>query len=153
MLPRACFTIALLLLPASGAAAQERVWSLDASGEDVYMIFGVPETDDVGISFWCPVQNGEINVFQPLPGQQLTDGEMLPMTLVAGDVKLALNGTVDANAESGSPSVEAKLAADAPFLKALAEADRFHLKVKDITNVYPMTDADVGQLLDLCRMP
>lgn len=117
------------------------------------MIFGVPETDDVGISFWCPLQKGEINVFLPVSDQSLTNGATLPMTLSAGAMAVTVEAKVDANAEAGNPSVEGKLAADSPFLSALIELDRFQLTVKDTTTIFPTTDADLKQLLELCRAP
>ena len=52
------FAIGLL---AGAAHAQEREWMLDASDEDAYLIFGVPETDDGGISLWCRIGKGTVS--------------------------------------------------------------------------------------------
>ena len=54
-------SLALLLALglASGAAhAQERDWALDASDQEAYLIFGVSDTDDVGVSLWCRTRKG-----------------------------------------------------------------------------------------------
>lgn len=43
-------------LVCSPAKAQEREWSLDASDQEAYLIFGVADSDDVGVSLWCPAK-------------------------------------------------------------------------------------------------
>ena len=62
--------IALAML-AGTAHAQEREWVLDTSDEDAYLIFGVPDSDDVGVSLWCPIGRGVVNLFVPRPTEEL----------------------------------------------------------------------------------
>ena len=45
--------LATLVLGSAPSLAQERIWTLDQTDAEVYLVFGVPETDDVGVSFWC----------------------------------------------------------------------------------------------------
>ena len=58
MFHRLLLTVSLIAAATASTAAQERQWTLDASDEDAYLIFGVPESDDVGLSLWCPIQKG-----------------------------------------------------------------------------------------------
>ncbi len=60
------------------AFAQEREWLLDAVEEDVFLVFGVPDTNDVGVSFWCKIGTGVVSVFAPLlPSMAATQNAQL----------------------------------------------------------------------------
>ena len=48
-------TYFVTLLVSTLALAQERQWSLDTVNNQVFLVFGVPESDDVGLSFWCDI--------------------------------------------------------------------------------------------------
>ena len=90
MLRRHSLILALGLMAgaAAGAAqAQEREWSLDVSEEEAYLIFGVPDTDDVGVSLWCPVGKGVVRLYLPVPTAEISKAEdnAAPLTITAGD--------------------------------------------------------------------
>ena len=57
---------------AVSAHAQEREWLLDAGSEEAYLIFGVPDTDDVGVSLWCPLKKGMVNLYLQRPAEELS---------------------------------------------------------------------------------
>lgn len=148
--PLAVFLFAAL---SQSAAAQERLWSLDAGDEDAYLVFGVPETDDVGISFWCTMGTGEISIFLPEADPDMKPEQTVPFTIRAGETVAELEGKTTANEEAGITSLEAKVSGSEPIFAALKEADRFKVKVGKEENVYPLTDADVAGLLKLCGKP
>src|SRR5262249_43377919 len=70
----------IVMLAATSAFAQERQWVFDTNDEDAFLTFGVPETDDVGISFWCKIQSGEARVFLPEAGEELKPGKKVKIT-------------------------------------------------------------------------
>ena len=146
--------LALGLL-AGAAHAQEREWTLDASEEDAYLIFGVPESDDVGVSLWCPIGKGVVSFFLPIPTEQAPKGEgkALPVTVSAGDVTEKLRGQVDYNPESALSSVEAQIAVDHPLVKAMRETDRFSVKAGEQDVIFPLFGSDLEGLLALCAKP
>ncbi len=148
--PLAVFLFAAL---SQGAAAQERLWSLDRGDEDAYLVFGVPDTDDVGISFWCTLGTGEISLFMPETDSDMEAGKIISFTLTAGETVAQIKGKTTANEEAGAISLEAKISDGEPLFAALTEADRFKVKVGKEEYVYPLTDADVAGLLNLCRKP
>jgi len=154
MLCRLSMLFALGLL-AGAAHAQERDWMLDASEEDAYLIFGVPESDDVGVSLWCRIGTGAINLYLPVPTKQMpkkTDGAA-PVIVTAGKQTDTFRGKSDINRESAVSSIEAEIAADHPLIAALQEADRFTVKTGDTEIIFPLYNADVEGLLALCRKP
>jgi hypothetical protein len=149
------FLLAFCLLAASALStqAQERQWMLDASDSDAYLIFGVPDSDDVGISFWCPVQQGEVNVFIPEASAKLHPGADITVTLKADAESATFTGKSEVNLEAALTSVEAKVPANAQILAAMLKADRFRVIIEGNETIFPLIDADLESLLDLCRKP
>jgi hypothetical protein len=149
------FLLAVCLLAASAlsAQAQERQWMLDASDSDAYLIFGVPDSDDVGISFWCPVQQGDVNVFIPEASAKLHPGADIAVTLKAGEESATFTGKSEVNLEAALTSVEAKVPVNAQILAAMLKADRFRVVIDGNETIFPLIDADLESLLDLCRKP
>lgn len=135
------------------ALAQEREWTLDASDQEAYLIFGVPDSDDVGVSLWCPARKGIVNLYVPRPTPELQKlaRRKLPMTVVVGGETATFAGKVDINASAPTSSVEVEMPADGPLLKAFQSADRFTVKVNQQEVIFPLYDADVAGLVDLCR--
>ncbi len=76
------FLAALAL--AGPVMAQERQWTLDASDQDAYLVFGVPDTDDVGISLWCPIRQGVVNLYLPQGPETIGDKKEIAVTFKAG---------------------------------------------------------------------
>ncbi|MCB1377574.1 MAG: hypothetical protein KDK89_04255 [Alphaproteobacteria bacterium] len=153
MLHRFLLALSFIVACAATASAQERQWSLDAGGEDAYLVFGVPDSDDVGISLWCPVQSGEINIFLPETSATLEAGKDVPVVIKAGEEMAELTGTTEANEDAGAVSVEVHAAADLPVFSAMLQADRFRLIVAGDEQIFPLVDADFPDLLDICRKP
>ena len=139
---------------ASGAAlAQERDWALDASDQEAYLIFGVAETDDVGVSLWCPAHKDVVNLYVPRPSAELQKigRRHVPMTVTAGGETATFAGKIDLNPDMATSSVEVEMPVNHPLLKAMQESDRFSLKVDAQEIVFPLYDADLEGLMALCR--
>ena len=135
------------------ASAQEREWTLDASDQDAYLIFGVPETDDIGVSLWCTIHKGTVSLFVPRPTAELQKHphKKVPMTVAAGTETATFAAKADINTEASSSSLEVEMPVDHPLLKALASADRFSVRIGGDTIVYPFFAADFPSLMELCR--
>lgn len=132
---------------------------LDASEEDAYLIFGVPETDDVGVSLWCRIGKGAVNIYLPVATQLLAANQdairdkSAPITIVAGEETATFRGKADINREADVSSLEAEIADAHPLIAALREADRFTVKAAGSEVIFPLFNADVEGLMALCRMP
>ena len=143
----------LFAAAATPTQAQERQWTLDASDSDAYLIFGVPESDDVGISFWCPVQQGEVNIFLPEASARLHPGADVSLTIKAGEESAEITGKSEVNLEAGLTSVEAKAPVTLQIFAAMLTADRFRVVIDGAETIFPLVDADLDGLLNLCRKP
>lgn len=140
-----------LAAAATPALAQERQWNLDVADQDAFLVFGVPESDDVGVSLWCKLGSKSVRLFTPVPAGKVADGKQVSFTAKVGNASFPLRGVAAANKESGVSSVEAELKADAPLLKAMQTGDRLTLDVRGHSATFPLTDANVGDLLKLCQ--
>lgn len=131
-------------------SAQEREWILDAQDEDAFLLFGVPETDDVGVSFWCKLGSRKVKMYFPEGSPQPAAGREATFHLSIGGRDFPMTGTTTANELVGATSIETERSIDDPVFKALLDADRFTMKLFDHATTYPLSDADLGQLLHLC---
>jgi hypothetical protein len=152
---RTLSTFFAFCLMAGAALAQERDWTLDTSEEDAYLIFGVPESEDVGVSLWCRIGQGVVNLYLPAPTRLMpkTRDGAAPIIMTAGTEQATFRGKADVNRDSTLSSIEAEMAVDHPMIAALKTADRFTIKA-DVTEVtFPLYNADLEGLLALCRKP
>lgn len=135
----------------TAAQAQEREWLLDAADEDAFLVFGVPETDDVGVSFWCKIGSGKVKLFFPEGSAELQPDSTADFTVTISGKTHTLKGTTTANAMTSATSVETELQIDDALLRELEQADRFAAKIGSHETTYPLVDAGLGSLFKLCR--
>ena len=134
----------------SSAFAQEREWTLDAAAEDAFLVFGVAQTDDVGVSFWCKIGSGKINLLAPEPGIRLPDSAPKTIALTIAGKTYNIQGRTSTGTDPGLGSIEAELALNDPLFDAVKSADRFSLTASGHKSVYPTVGADFDGLLKLC---
>ena len=143
-----CIVLATLPLP---ALAQEREWQLDATDQDAFLVFGVPQSDDVGVSFWCKLGSKKLKVMAPVIKGRVKNSTNIPVVVQIGGKEFSLNGRTAIGAKGSEDSVEAETPAKGPLIEALQSSDRFSVKVGGHEATYPLLDADLGGLLKLCQ--
>ncbi len=142
---------AVLAVALSGQAeAQERQWSLDATDRQAFLVFGVPETDDVGLSFWCDIGTNRMAAYLPDSFAKLKSGERTVMTLSVDGKGFALPATAARDPGSGHVTVEAKFKAKDALMKNLANGETVGVSIKGHHATYPLVDADFEGLLNTC---
>ena len=135
----------------SVAFAQERVWSLDTPANQAYLIFGVPDTEDVGVSLWCEVGKGQMALYIPQPRITLRAGEIVPMIVTLDGAQKSLRGIVAKDAASGQMTVEGKFSLKDILVTRLNTAQSITVTVKGQANTFPFGDANFGGLLSVCK--
>ena len=145
--------LATLVLGSAPSFAQERIWSLDQTDAEVYMVFGVPETDDVGVSFWCTQQSGIVRLYFPDSDPKLKPGSEVNFKLEVAGKAHPLKGKTALNEETTGTSLEAELKTTDPVFTALQTANRFAVKAGSTTHVFPLGEADFPTFLDVCGKP
>jgi hypothetical protein len=145
------YAFAIFAVLASSAMAQEREWSLDAADEDAFLVFGVPQTDDVGLSFWCKIGSGKISMFYPVTWTDLEEGKEREIQVNVGGQTFNLSGKSAARTEAGAASLEIEIPAQSELIASAVKNDRLTLSVDKHRGVYPLTGANFEGLLRLCR--
>jgi hypothetical protein len=118
--------------------AQEREWQLDAQGEDAFLVFGVPNTTDMGISLWCKIAPVPHNV-KPVN---------VKVALKVDDTEFALKPKF--NSGQGNATIEAELEPRDEILAALASTQRIGLHIADHTTIFPTEGANFFEFNKLC---
>ena len=145
--------LAILVLGSAPALAQERLWTLDQTDAEVYLVFGVPETDDVGVSFWCTQQSGIVKLYFPESDPKLKAAANVNFELEVAAKTYPLKGKIAINEESTGTSLEAELKTTDPVFAALQMANRFAVKAGSNNHVFPLDEADFPTFLDVCGKP
>ena len=145
--------LAALVLGSAPALAQERIWTLDQTDAEVYLVFGVPETDDVGVSFWCTQQSGIVRLYFPDSDPTLKPGAEVKFKLEVAGKSYHLRGKTAFNEESTGTSLEAELQKTDPMFAALQTASHFAVKAGSTSHVFPLGEADFPTFLDVCGNP
>jgi hypothetical protein len=143
--------LAALVLGSAPSLAQERIWSLDQTDAEVYLVFGVPETDDVGVSFWCIQQSGIVKLYFPESDPTLKPGAEVNFKLEVAGKSYPLKGKTAVNEETTGTSLEAELKTTDTVFAALQPANRFAVKAGSTSHVFPLGEADFPTFLDVCR--
>jgi hypothetical protein len=139
-----------LLLLAVQSKAQERSWSLDTSDTEAFLTFGVAESDDVGISFWCGMKSGTIHVFLPDANASLKPNRRTRIGLTIAGKTFKLRAKTLANEEASTTSVEALVDAGNPLFGRLKDADKFTISAGKDSQNFPLDGADINALLRIC---
>ncbi|HUQ37710.1 MAG TPA: hypothetical protein VM144_15165 [Aestuariivirga sp.] len=145
--------LATLVLGSAPSLAQERIWTLDQTDAEVYLVFGVPETDDVGVSFWCTQRSGIVKLYFPESDPKLKPAVEVNFELEVAAKLYPLKGKTALNEESTGTSLEAELKTTDPVFAALQTVNRFAVKIGPRNQVFPLGEADFPTLLDVCGKP
>lgn len=132
------------------SVAQERIWNLDQTDQEAYLVFGVPETDDVGVSFWCTLGSGVVKIYIPEGDPSLKPGVSVDIKLEIASKTYPLKGKTSVNEEAATISFETELKTTDPIFSALREANHFAVKVGASNHVFPLSEADVPGLIEVC---
>lgn len=145
-----CVLAAVLACAAIPALAQEREWIFDTADDDAYLVFGVPESEDTGISFGCPLQSGEIRVFVPAAGDELKPDQKIKLTIAVGGKDFTYDAVTSTNEMSATTSAEAPIPASDALFAELRKADRFTVKTGAEENTFPLEGSDFESLVRAC---
>lgn len=142
-----------LIMSATAALAQEREWSWGVSETEAYLVFGVPESEDVGISFWCTQGAGEVRVFIADANVKLAADIDTAIEFTAGDGKFTVPARTMANELDATTSAEGAIPAGDPVFPALQGTDRFAVSVAGESQTFPSAGQDFANLTQACKKP
>jgi hypothetical protein len=151
MRPRYLLSAFLSLVAVPAALAQEREWIFDTADDEAYLVFGVPESEDAGISFACTLQSGEIRIFIPEAGEDLKPGQEIRLTITANSKDFVYDALTTPNEMAATTSAEAAIPANDVLFADLRQTDRFKVKTGTEENIFPLEGSDFESLVRACR--
>ena len=151
MFSRLISTAALCGLLSSPAFAQERQWNLESTDKQTFLVFGVPNSDDVGFSLWCEVGKSQMSAFMPERQIPLKVDEKVSMLISVDGKQQTLHGLVSKDAASGLLTVESKFDLKDILISRLQGAQSLAISIKGHTTTLPFGDADFAGLLSACK--
>ncbi len=146
-------TITITLLCAASttvAHSQEREWSWDMTDEDAFLVFGTPNTDDVGISFWCKIGSGKIKVVVPSTSVKNGTSEA-KLNLTANGRSFDFGGKVENSDNETVFMIEAEAVSDNPVFAEMEKAEVLSVAAAGHTSKYPLIEANFADLRQVCR--
>ncbi len=147
---RLLFVFLALFATASTSLAQEREWTLNASDKEAFLVFGVPDTDDVGMSFWCEIGTNKFSIFVNNIAGQLKDGQRAEMAIEIDNHKFSVKAKAAVEKAGRSKSLEGQIPSNDPILKSAESGSILKTTIQGHTNTYPLIDADFTGLLRTC---
>ena len=138
------------VVPAS-SLAQERQWSLDSTDREAFLVFGVPDTDDVGLSFWCAIGTGKVSAYLPLTTPVLKAGQHTDMKLSVDGKLFHIPATAAHEGNEGRMTLEGTFHLKDKLMGVLKGGESIAVTVKNHTDTYPLADADFESLVNACN--
>ena len=144
-------TYFLALLASAGANAQERQWSLDTVNNQVFLVFGVPESDDVGLSFWCDIGKSTVQAFLPETVAVIHSGENITIGMNVDGHSEKIVAKVARDTGTQKLTVETTFGLAGSLMKSLRAGQSLGVNVKGHVSSFPIADADFDGLVDACN--
>jgi hypothetical protein len=135
---------------AAQAIAQEREWTLNASDKEAFLVFGVPDTDDVGLSLWCEIGTNKLSVFINNVTGRLKEKQSTNMLIEIDGKQFHVKAKASVDKLGKSKSIEGQIPSNDPMLKAAESGTTLKTTIQNHTNTYPLIDADITGLLRTC---
>lgn len=132
------------------AIAQEREWILNASDKEAFLVFGVADTDDVGLSLWCEIGTSKLSVFVNNIAGKLKQSQSTNMIIDIDGKKFSIKAKASVDKLGNSKSIEGQIPSNDPLLKAAENGTSLKTTIQGHTNTYPLIDADIKGLLRTC---
>ncbi len=144
-------TYFVALLVSTQALAQERQWSLDTVNNQVFLVFGVPESDDVGLSFWCDIGKSRVQAFLPETVAAIHAGENIKIDMDIDGHTEKIVAKVARDGGSQKLTVETTFGLTGSLMQSLRAGQSLRINVKGHDSSFPIADADFDGLVDACN--
>ena len=141
----------LALLSTTQAHAQERQWSLDTVNNQAFLVYGVPESDDVGLSFWCDIGKSNIQAFLPETVAAIKNGERISIGFDIDGHSEKILAKVARDDGTGKLTVATTFGLQGSLMRALRAGQFLAINVKGHVTSLPIADAEFDGLVDACN--
>jgi len=104
---RAALSFVLMIVAVAAAAAQDtRKWMFDDTADGVVLQYGMPESDDLVITFACEREPKQMRISEFIGSDSLVPGSAATLRLTSGTQTVSYTGQATSNEESGTVNIE-----------------------------------------------
>jgi hypothetical protein len=137
----------------TSARSQEREWSLDRTDQDAFLVFGTPNTDDVGVSFWCGLGSKRLRFYLPLRAKPDDSDHQSELQFMIESETFKAAGKITTDQASEISTLEADFKIDDSLVLKLQSAGYFAVTADGQKRTIPLDGADFSGLIRLCAKP
>jgi hypothetical protein len=132
------------------ALAQEREWSLSMTDEEANLDFGVPDTDDVGLSFWCKFGTGKVSIFARIDKNLVKRNARTKVLIEIDGEKFPIKMNAEVTKGAKTASIEGLVSVTGTVMTAANHGQDFALTAFGRRSSYPLINAEISGLLQTC---
>ena len=129
----------IALLAAAGAvcAAEKQSWGFVTSGDAVFLVYGVPDSESVTLSFICAPKRKRVTVLTTVLPDKARAGRPVTIRLVNGATTLDYAGTT-AGSDDDGVHASAEIAIDPRIYDLLAKGASVRVEVAGAHDTVPL---------------
>ena len=130
--------IALLAAVPAVSAAEKQSWGFVTSGDQVLLVYGVPESEAVTLSFICAPKRKRITVVTTVLPDKARAGRPVTIRLVNGATTLDYAGKTGRDSAEDGVHASAEIAIDPRLYDLLANGKSVRVEVADARETVPL---------------
>jgi hypothetical protein len=126
----------MLVVPT--AAAEKQSWGFVTSGDEVFLVYGVPESEAVTLSFICAPKRKRVTVVTTVLPDKARAGRAVTIRLVNGATTLDYAGKTARDSAEDGVHASAEIAIDPRLYDLLASGKSVRVEVSGAHETVPL---------------
>ena len=143
----------LTVLAASRASAEKQSWGFVKSGAEVFLVYGVPESEAVTLSFICEPKKNRIDVVTTVLPSRVKVGQSGTVKLLNGVSSLEFKGKVGRDNEESGAHFSALTTIDTRLFDLLDKGTSLRIEAMGAHDSVPLAriKTPLAQMRKACR--
>jgi hypothetical protein len=145
--------LAAVLLTAAPASAEKQTWGFVKSGSEVLLVYGVPESEAITLSFICEPSKKTIEIVTTVLPQKAKQGRAGTIKLSNGSTSLEFTGKTGRDNEETGVHFAAATTIEPPLFDLLARGTSLRIEALGARDSVPLgrIKAPLAQMRKACR--
>lgn len=142
-----------MLLAASPASAEKQSWDFVTSGSEALLVYGVPESEAITLSFICEPKKNQIDIVTTVLPSKVKVGQAGAVKLSNGSSSLEFKGKVGRDNEESGEHFSALTAIDPRLFDLLEKGTSLRIEAMGARDSVPLTriKKPLAQMRKACR--
>src|SRR5262249_4699881 len=135
---RMLLSLLIAMLAAVAAAAEKQSWGFVTSGDQVLLVYGVPESEAVTLAFICAPKRKRMTLVTTVLPDKARAGRPVTIRLVNGATTLDYAGKTGRDSAEDGVHASAEIAIDPRLYDLLAKGKSVRVEVADARETVPL---------------